>query len=146
MSDKPPVVNEILIRILKSWYDKGKRSAHIPDSLFDAAQWWINLQEPADEYRDRPEPQVNKDGEQTGWLTPYHDRLAYNLRKFLGMSDTHKAFIIDRIRAGIPYRGDDIDFYKLVCDQELEMVKDPGAYIQKAIGAMRTFAFANPTE
>jgi len=143
MEDRPPLVNEALIKIFKSWQLRKGRSAHIPANPFEAAEFWISMQEYPDEYRDRPERQVDKNGDAVGWITPYHDRLIYNLRKFLCMPDIHKAFIVDRVRSGVPYRGDDIEFYKMVCAESEKMNADKGNYLENAFKVLRQFKFGS---
>lgn len=138
VNEAPPTVNEALAKIFKSWYIRRHSSAHVPTEIYDAVTWWIDFQEPADEDKDRPQKMTNKKGT-ISWITPYHDRVSYNLRMFLGMSEFQKAFIIDRIRAGIPYRGDDFEFYKMVVKQAEIMVKDPDNYIGHASEILEAF-------
>jgi len=143
VSSKPPLVNASLIKVFKSWQLRKGRSAHIPANPFEAAEFWIALQEPPDEYRDRPERQIDKNGDHTGWITPYHDRLIYNLRRFLAMPDIHKAFVVDRVRKGVPYRGDDIEFYKMVCAESEKMDDDKEGYLESAFKTLRQFKFGS---
>ena len=49
-----------------------------------------------------------------GWQTPYIDRVLYTLRKFLTLIPNDQAFVADMIRAGYPWRGDDLPFYREV--------------------------------
>ncbi len=120
--NKPPTVNEVLIRVLNK---SRVKSAHVPVNNFEAAQWWIDIQEPADEWRDRPEATSDPKGETVGWKTPYHDRLAYNLRKFLTLPETEKAFVLHHGKNGVPYRGDDINMFKMICAESAKMKDNP---------------------
>ncbi len=144
---RPPTAEESVAEVLRAWYNKGGRSIYVPINPFDAAKVWISLQEPADEVQDKPEPQTNAKGEVAGWKTPYHDRIIHNLKKFLGMNETHKAWIINRVKAGIPYRGDSIDFYKGVCKQTEIMAQDIEGYIETAGKVVESFSIPDiPTE
>lgn len=141
-SARPPLVNEILVAIIRKWQSKHS-SNHVPSNPFDGANWWIKLQEPADEYRDRPEPITNKEGNHTGWRTPYHDRLAGNLKTFLALSEIEKAFVIDRVQAGIPWRGDKTEMYKKICRQHEIMMIDKDEYIGHASRVLSNMRSSN---
>jgi len=131
----PPRAEEVLIKIFKS---SRNRSAHIPHDNLAAANWWMAHQEER-QTADLPHPAKDRDGNITGWITPYHDRLSYNLRKFLKMSEAEKAFIVHHVERGIPWRGDDIEFYKMVVAESAKMETDP-QYIDKGIERMKKLA------
>jgi len=135
---KPPVVNESLQIIIRNWLTNHS-SIHVPDNPYDGANWWIALQEPADEYRDRPEQVTNRSGDKTGWITPYHDRVANNLKIFLALTEVHKAFVVAKIKSGIPYRGDDIEMFKMVCAESEKMKANSEIYISSAKVAARGY-------
>lgn len=127
----PPLAEDLLIRVFKSWRLRNK-SKHIPLDNLEAANWWMAHQEER-QYSDLPEPMTDKDGNVKGWSTPYHDRVVYNLRRFLKMSEPEKAYIIHHIERDVPYRGDSIDFYKQVVDQAAIMAQDPDTYRDDAL-------------
>ena len=119
---------------------RGKSSRHIPDGEFHAAQWWVDHQEPADNYREAAEP-ITKGGE-VHWKTPYHDRLCYTANQFLRLKEPEKAFVIHGIENGVPWRGDEIKFYKMVCEETELMRKDKDAYIAQAFKKLKSFRLA----
>jgi len=127
---KPPLAEEVLIRILKSWRARRGYSKHIPSDNLQAAKWWMAHQEER-AVGDAPKQRIDKNGEVSGWDTPYHDRLAYNLRKFLSLPEPEKAYVIHNIETGIPWRGDNTDFYKMVVAEHQKMLADPD-YIPRA--------------
>ena len=95
---------------------KGKWPRMFPRDHFEAADLWEALQEPPKD-RDRPVwiGQGTKTDPTAGyWETPYIDRLRHNLRIFLSFNPADQDFIVEMIRAGYPWRGDDLDFYREV--------------------------------
>ena len=141
---KPPEVMEVLIEIIKKWHDSGKRSAHAARNPHEQAQWWIRHQEPPQEFLDRPEELFDhKTGRHSGWRTPYHDRLASNLRKFLSLSEIEKAFVVDCIKSGCPYRGNDIPMLKMIRIEHDKMLANPESYKEKAFKILGTLTRNN---
>lgn len=108
---KPPVPEEFLVRVYKRWRMKHS-SEHIPKNYLEAAQWWVEHQEPQKSH-ERPMVGYDSKGNQH-WTTPYISRIVATLRVFLGLSEPEKAFVIQHIEAGVPWRGDSIPFYKEV--------------------------------
>ena len=95
---------------------KGHWPRMFPRDPFEAADLWEAMQEPPKD-RERPEwiPLGTKTDPHAGsWQTPYIDRLRYNLRVFLSHTPNDQAFIAEMIRAGYPWRGDKLDFYREV--------------------------------
>ncbi len=136
-NNNPPAA----VDVLAPMFD-GHKSKHIPERPFDAAHWWTDHQEPANEYNERLEP-ITKNGELIGWKTPYHDKLVSTLRIFLTLSEPHKAFVIDNIQSGIPWRGDDIKFYTGVCAEAEKMAQDREGYISNAMSDLKNFKFSD---
>lgn len=134
-SSRPPQAVDVLAGILER---NRKRSNHVPANIYDAAHWWLAHQEPANEITERVERQTDKDG-RVSWKTPYIDRVASTLRIFLGLSEPHKAFVIQKIDQGIPWRGDDMDMFLMICAQEDEMAKGKADYIQRASSIFQNF-------
>lgn len=132
----PPLAEEVLIKIFKRWRLKHN-SDHIPRDNLEAAKWWMAHQE-EHQQGDLPYANTNKDGNITGWTTPYHDRLSYNLQKFLKLSEPEKAFVIHHVENDVPYRGDDIEFYKQVVTESDKMKLDRDKYIEDGFKKMHT--------
>jgi len=134
---KPPVPEEFLIRVYKRWRMKHS-SSHIPHEYLSAAHWWMAHQEVATQ-AERPTVGSDSKGNQF-WTTPYIDRVVANFRKFLSLDETHKAFVIEKIESGIPWRGDDMDMFLMICREEEKMKADKSGYIDaadKAFEALR---------
>ena len=125
--DSPPAPTARLVDLYARWVEFNE-SELIPDRPLDAAEWWIELQEPPHPRNDRPEQQFDKRGNLSGWKTPYHDRIANNFRIFLALPEPTKHFIVENIRAGTPWRGDSINVYKYFIAEREKQAKDPDAY------------------
>ena len=104
--------------------------APIPKGKYHAANWWIDHQEPARKFAEDAEP-LRKDGEITGWKTPYHDRLVYTAKRYLKLNHNERLYVQHNVEHGIPWRGDDFEFYKLVVAEHAKMLADPD-YIPRA--------------
>lgn len=125
-NDIPPLITDVLVKVIEK--SKKRIPGCMPARSFDAAHWWIGLQEPPHPSRDLPVPTV-KDGFTKGWSTPYHDRLVMTLSIFLAMSEPHQTYIVEGIKSGVPWRGDDVNSYVMIVDQHKEMVKDRHRYV-----------------
>jgi len=137
-----PVLEEILINILQRQRDHGKRRpVMFPIDNLDAVNYWRGLMEPANDHSEDVEwVHTQKGGE---WKTPYIDRMVYTLKKFMGLSNTHQAFIIDGIEnKNTPWRGDDIDMYKSILEETQKMRIDPEKYRDNAFSVLKSFRFA----
>jgi len=110
----PPKLDVELQQVLHR--HKGRHPRMFPANNFEASDLWISMQEPAKE-RDRPEwiSQSTKAEPNLGsWSCPYIERVRYNLRIFLALSGKDQDFVAEMIRAGYPWRGDQLDFYREV--------------------------------
>lgn len=125
--DRPPPAEQRLVELYTRWRER-RRSAHIPLQPLEAARWWVAHQEPPNDYVEAPERTYNKRGEFSGWRTPYHDRIFNNFQIFLGLPEAAKAFVVEHVEAGIPWRGDSIPLYKWIIEETRSMLKDPEAY------------------
>ena len=135
---RPPKVEASVSQVLARWRKKGGTSNHIPHSMSEAVNFWLNRQEKRTE-RDIDEPTYDNKGNQVGWSQPHAERIAYNLNMFLKQSEPNKAFIVNNIENGTPYRGDDINFYKEVCAQSDIMSRNPAEYIQNAGNLLKAY-------
>lgn len=124
-NSKPPLIQDVLAAVIEK--SRMKIPDCMPSQPFDAAHWWIAHQEKPHPSRDIPEV-LKKDGQVIGWSTPYHDRLVHTLRKFLSLIEPHQVFLVQNIKAGIPWRGDSIESYAVIVEQHREMKKDPDTY------------------
>lgn len=115
---RPPIPDELLVTLYRRWRVKN-RSEYIPLDYLQAARWWINHQEPATA-EEMPVAGTDSKGNQY-WITPHISRLVASFRAFLEMSESEKVFIVGGIEAGVPYRGDDIKFYKRVVQENKVM-------------------------
>ncbi len=127
-NSKPPRVVDVLQAILARRRFKSKQ---MPHNDFEAAHWWVRQQEKPDEDSDKPQP-IEKEGVIIGWQTPYHDRLASTLRKFLVLSEPQKAYVIEGIESGVPWRGEDIRLYRSIRHEHGVMMQDPARYVAEA--------------
>ena len=127
----------VLMKLLERHANKGFRKPKMfPRTLREAAQYWIDHQEEPDDYKEAV-TELTKNGELTGYDTPYHDRLVRTLRIFLMLSDIHQAFVIDCVEKGMAYRGEDMRIYPEIAKQYEIMWKDPEAYKEKASQHLR---------
>ncbi|GAH88277.1 unnamed protein product [marine sediment metagenome] len=112
-----------------------------PVDNLEAVNYWRELMEKPNEHTEAVEWIHTKNGGE--WKTPYIDRMVYTLKKFLALSETHQAFIIDGIEnKNTPWRGDDIDMYKMVLEETQKMRLNPGEYKDKAFQVLKNFRFA----
>ncbi len=139
---KPPIPEEFLIRVYKRWRMKHS-SQHIPHEYLVAANWWIDMQEVAS-HMEQPTIGSDSKGNQF-WTTPYIDRVVVNFRKFISLSETEKAFVIEKIKKGVPWRGDDMEMFKLICREEEKMAADKPRYIESALTALKDFRMTGVT-
>jgi len=131
----PPKAVDVLAGIFEKY---RKHSNIIPARPFDAAYWWMDHQEPAREDTERVESVTDKNGK-VGWRTPYIDRVASSLRIFLSFNPQQQIFVTEKIDQGIPWRGDDIGMFQMICTESLNMAQDKPAYIQKASAIFQNF-------
>ena len=126
--ERPPEIVDVLHDILAK---RKSIPGCMPQRPYDAAHWWIAHQEEPHAVRDVPWP-MKKNGETVGWNTPYHDRLSYTLRVFLGLTEPQRVYVIAGIESGVPWRGDSITMHALIWEQHQEMQKDKNGYIENA--------------
>lgn len=136
INSSPPKAVDVLAQIIEH---QRKKSDYMPPRPFDAAHWWIDHQEPADEFLDRVERIIGKDGKHAGWKTPYIDRMVSTLRIFLALNEPKKAYVIQQIERGIPWRGDSMEMFLLIVAEEEKMRKDRDGYICQASSVFRGF-------
>jgi len=137
---KPPNPIDALAYIYRAWRQTC-HSEHIPRDYNGAAQWWIDHQEPRGNQEILSQETTPK-GEKV-WKDPFIVRLVVNFRIFLtSFSDIEKSYIVNKIEGGIPWRGDDLEFFKMICEQEEVMQKDKHAFIENTLKAMREFKFS----
>lgn len=130
-----PTPESVLEKILKRRRHKPKM---FPSDPFQAARYWMAHQEQPKDWKENAE-QITKDGKGVGWNTPYHDRLAVNLRIFFRLKYIHQCYVIENTEAGIPWRGDDIDFYTEVVREAQKMLKNKEQYIDNAKQIHKSF-------
>ena len=129
----PPQTVDVLADIFK----QAKPCDHYPGRPYDAAHWWIEHQQPPNEFTERVEKVVN--GDKVTWRTPYTDRVAGTLRKFLGLSSPQQAYVVAQIEAGIPWRGDDIQSFTGIVAESQKMKQNREGYISKASSILSNF-------
>lgn len=132
-----PTPESVLEKVLKKRRHKPKM---FPSDSFQAARYWMAHQEQPRDYVDDVVP-ITKDGKIIGWKTPYHDRLAVNLKIFFRLKHINQVYVIEYVEAGIPWRGDPPDIYIKVVRQAQLMLKDKDKYIESAMQALATFKF-----
>jgi hypothetical protein len=133
---KPPNLIETLASIIGRARIKPKM---FPTDYRGGAQFWIDRQEPANEYAEKVEKR--EENGKSFWTTPYYDRVAGNLKLFLAMTPMEQMFIIDGIESGVPWRGDSIEMYKMITVETQRMLLDRPAYIEEALVKMKNFRF-----
>ena len=136
-----PTPEEVLEKIL----DKRKyKPKMFPPDSFQAARYWIAHQEQPNDRVDAAVPN-KKEGKVIGWHTPYHDRLCVNLKTFFRLKYIHQVYVIEKVEAGIPWRGDHPDMYTQIVRQAELMQKNPEKYIDSALVALGEFKFGGTT-
>lgn len=136
---RPPEVHAVLSDVFKR---KGIPD-FMPQNIGEAASWWINHQEPADQYAEAPMRITNREGEVTGWTTPYHDRLRNNLWIFLGLQRAQQLFIRDAWEdSQVAWRGDDTSAFAGICKEAIVYRNNKSEYIEDALQKMKSLRFA----
>jgi len=133
MSDAPVLIEPegVLIKILKRHSETGRHKPKMfPVTVLAAAQYWMSHQEPPDDYKEGV-TEIFKNAVLVGYNTPYHDRLARTLKKFLRQNDIFQALIIDAAERKIYWRGDDMDMFAKIIKEADIMAKDPEAYRER---------------
>ena len=130
-----PTPEERIEKVLKKYNRKPKM---FPSDAFQAARYWIAHQEQPNERVEAAEP-VTVNGKVVGWRTPYHDRLIATLRTFLRMKNIYQLHVIENVEDGIPWRGDQPDFYSEVIKQTQLMRIDPSKYMEAAQRQLRNY-------
>ena len=130
-SKECPTPEAVIEQFLK--ITKYRKPSMIPADPFQAARYWMAHQCPADDFTEGATPPNSKGGT---WATPYHDRLIYALRKFLKLKAVQQLHVIDHIEKGIPWKGEDFDFYLLVVDETIKMNVNKEKYIDDGFEAM----------
>ena len=121
----------VLQKILRHHTDSNRRRPKMfPSAVREAAQYWLDHQEPPDDYREGVR-EIRSNGTLIAYETPYHDRVARTLKKFLALKELHQVYIIEAIEAGTPWRGDEIWSFKDIVREAEKMRQDPKAYIEK---------------
>ena len=108
----PPKLDSLLRDVFHN--HKGQWPRLIPREPFEAADAWVRLQEqptPLDQPQWISKGTPN-DPYAGGWQVPYADRLVNNLRIFLSLAPNDQEFVISKIKAGYPWRGDSMEFYR----------------------------------
>lgn len=110
-------ITSTLVGILRSWKAKRLRWPEMmPLDYVQAAQWWVRMQEPADEIFERPRemPVMGKGETSTRMDYPYIRRLCATLRAFLMTDAKQQGFIVAAKEEGIWWRGEDKEHYAVV--------------------------------
>jgi hypothetical protein len=116
----PPVADSQLVLVYKIWR-RRHNSEIIPRDYLAAARWWLEHQEPQGR-NEQPQLEHDKKGV-ANWKTPFIERVSATWLTFLSFSEPVKVYIIGNIERGIPYRGDDIKFYKMVVEESAKMLE-----------------------
>jgi hypothetical protein len=106
-----------------------------PTDPFQAARYWMSRQPACDDFTEAARPPSTKGGD---WVTPYHDRLIYCLGRFLRLKAIHQVFVIEYIEKGIPWIGDDIDFYQSIIKESEKLQANKEKYIEEGFLKMKT--------
>lgn len=114
--------------------EETRTAAGSPPAPIDAARWLRNhvLESPQRE----ESPRRTAKGE--GWVWPYIDRAALHGRMFYALSEIEQRYLLVAREDGIVWRGDDMEFFRLVVDEYMRM-RDMGldAYRAEAIRRLR---------
>lgn len=104
-----------------------------PDAM---AREFMNLLEQRSE-KDEQARSIAK-GEKVRTIDPYADRVLQYARRFIGFTTAEQETVITGMRDGVPWRGDDMEFYLRVVE-ETEAMREMGvaAYRQRALGMLR---------
>lgn len=139
----PPDALAICMALIAAYalHNGNRLPAIMPRAPRDAAAWWLAHQEPR--HRMEKQRQVPVHGSSAHrWDDSYALRVTQNLRIFLFLPDDDKAFIVSAVRAGIPWRGDRVDFFEKIIEEHEKMLEvgideyheQAGRYAQRVIG------------
>lgn len=117
---------EELVKVMAKWLNKSMRRlpALMPQSLPEAARWWMAMQEPFDKRYDQPRqvPVFGRTDDSSRIDYPYTRRICNTIVTFLRM-DTHKQQIVVAAREdGYWWRGEDEDLWRKDADGKPEKV------------------------
>lgn len=109
------------IRILQHHRNSGGRWPQVFPSLAigEAADWWLELLEPASDIWDRPKQVSGPSGDR--WVYPYVERVTHCLRRFLRAPDQYQREIIAAAEEGIGWRGDSQPLFRMVIAEHERM-------------------------
>lgn len=130
-SNRCPTPEEVISEFLSQ--TKLRVPKGMPSDGFQAARWWMARQAPADQFSEAATPPRVKGSD---WVTPYHDRLMYTLKKFLRLKSIQQVYIIEHIERGIPWKGDEIGHYQLVVEESAKMAENKEQYIEDGFKKM----------
>ena len=136
--DRPPMVEDDLIKVLGRYMAYHKLPDFMPPAPVDAARWWMEQQEqPKDD--ERPRQTSIHGGEGRRWICPYHMRVSYTLEKFLNqMTEKERRIIMAAGDDNIFWRGEEMDFFMLAIEETGRMRKmGTEAYRIEAIDKMK---------
>lgn len=117
----PPQVQEQLRSFLGWWTQKNRLPKCMPHNIDEAARWWLTMQEPPDEYFERPRKLMvtgSKQGTER-WESSYTLRVLSTLQKFLSFSEQNQRIIVAACKDKIWWRGESLEhFYKVISQIE----------------------------
>jgi hypothetical protein len=99
---------------------RGRKSAIVPLDPNDAAHWIIHkvlerhCQEESPYRRSKADSKSSSSLVKWYWDWPYLMRLKIQTHKFLMLIEDDQRYIVTAREAGIPWRGDEIDFFRRV--------------------------------
>lgn len=111
-----------------------KRPTGMPVGPRDAA-WWMR-EHVLDQHHQEESPKRHKSG--NGWFWPYMDRCIVHARIFLSMPEAEQNYVLAAREDGVPWRGDDMEIFRLVYDETMRMRKmGADAYRAEAVQKLR---------
>jgi len=129
-------LEESLTEIIRS----RPRTKDMPDNVFEAVKWFLNLFEVQKSGEGKREVRTGKG--QPYWLWPYADRMKRLTKEFYTLDDEFRTIIQAAREDEVYWRGDEMDFFMSVID-ETEKMRKFGivAYRKQALAQMRKLSF-----
>jgi len=124
-------LEESLTEIIRS----RPRTKDMPDNVFEAVKWFLNLFEVQKSGEGKREVRTGKG--QAYWLWPYADRMKRLTKEFYTLDDEFRTIIQAAREDEVYWRGDEMDFFMSVID-ETEKMRKFGivAYRKQALAQM----------
>lgn len=133
-------LDDALVAVVQQGFAK-RVPRGMPPAPRDAVRWLIRFLLEAQDRTEAPKQITVGNGKdtRTEWRWPYLERCVYISGKFFALSADDQQYVLAAREDGIPWRGDDMDFFRRVVEEHMRM-QEIGAevYRKEALARMKT--------